>query len=178
MARRYARALFDLGKKKGLGELDAYGKDLSGLAQAVQASPELYRVLRNPIFSAEDKKKVLGKLLDKFGAGQTVRNFCMLLADKGRLAFLPDIEAYFSSLLDVEKGVVRGELVTAIELGKAKQDKVKGQLEAQAGQKLVLDFSVDPAILGGVMLKVGDKVLDASLRAQLDILKENIKRGE
>ena len=68
--------------------------------------------------------------------------------------------------------------MTAIELANAKRDKVKAQLEAQAGRKLELGFSVDKNILGGVVLKVGDRILDASLRAQLGILKDNIKRGE
>jgi F-type H+-transporting ATPase subunit delta len=107
-----------------------------------------------------------------------VRNFCHLLADKERLGFLPEIEAEFSRLLDAEKGVIRGELVTAVELDDAKQEAVKKQLESQAGSQLILDFSTNDDILGGVVLKVGDKVLDGSLRAQLDILKENIKRGE
>ena len=74
--------------------------------------------------------------------------------------------------------LMRGQLVTAYALTDVRQDQIKGKLEKQSGKKLVLSFAVDPAILGGVLLKVGDKVLDASLRAQLEILKEQIKRGE
>ena len=177
-ARRYAKALFAIGKEKGGAELDTYGKDLAALGEVMEGAPELVRVFKNPIFSVEEKRAVLGKILDAVSASPMVRNFCALLADKGRLAVLTDIMAVFSTLLDAEKGVVRGELVTAIELGDAKQKAVKAQLEKQAGRQLELDFSVDSAILGGVMLKVGDNVMDASLRAQLNILKETIKRGE
>ncbi len=177
-ARRYARALFAIGQKQGLAELDTFGSELLAIANAVEETPALARLFGNPLFSTDEKRAVLAALLKVAGAGQTVSNFCNLLVDKGRLAILPEINVYYSLLLDAEKGVIRGELVTAIELGQAKRDTVKATLEKQAGQKIELSFSVDKEILGGVMLKVGDRVLDASLRAQLGILKDTIKRGE
>ncbi|GFM37068.1 ATP synthase F1 subunit delta [Desulfovibrio psychrotolerans] len=178
VARRYARALFSIGKKAGAKELDSFGQELANLANAIEVTPELGKVFRNPIFSLEEKRAVISKVLDGIKASQTIRNFCFLLAEKDRLALIPDIQAFYNILLDAEQGVVRGELITAIELPKAKRDEVKSQLEKQANQKLILDFSVNKGILGGVLLKIGDQVLDASLRAQLGILKENIKRGE
>jgi F-type H+-transporting ATPase subunit delta len=107
-----------------------------------------------------------------------VVNFLSLLADKERLAIVLEVSAYYRTLLDEAEGVLRGQLVTAYTLSDQRQDQIKAKLEKQSGKKLVLSFGVDPAILGGVLLKVGDKVLDASLRAQLEILKEQIKRGE
>lgn len=178
VARRYARALFSLGKKAGAEPMKAHATELTALAKAIEETPDLGRIFRNPIFSIEEKRAVISKVLDQADASTVVRNFCNLLADKDRLSLLPDIEAYYSVLLDAEEGVVRGELVTAVALSDSKRDEVKSQLEKQAGQKLILDFSTDEAILGGVLLKVGDQVLDASLRAQLGILKDNIKRGE
>lgn len=178
VARRYARALFSIGKKTGAKELASFGQELAALAQAIEGTPELGKVFRNPIFTPEEKRAVISKVIEGIKVSKTVQNFCFLLAEKDRLALIPDIQAFYNILLDAEQGVVRGELVTAIELPKAKRDEVKSQLEKQANQKLILDFSVNKAILGGVMLKIGDQVLDASLRAQLGILKENIKRGE
>ncbi|MGE4298239.1 MAG: ATP synthase F1 subunit delta [Desulfovibrionaceae bacterium] len=178
VARRYAGALFAIGKKKGADELAAFGKDLSALVEALEAAPDLKKVFRNPIFSVEEKKQVIGKVLDSMSPTATVRNFCFLLADKKRLPYLGDIASVFASYLDAEQGVLRGEVVTAIALSEAKQGDVKNKLESQAGRSLVLDFSTDASILGGLILKVGDRVMDASLRAQLGILKENIKRGE
>ncbi|MFW5722019.1 MAG: ATP synthase F1 subunit delta [Desulfohalobiaceae bacterium] len=178
IARRYARALFAIGKEKGDAELTAYGKDLASMAEALESSPELLKIFKNPIFKDAVKKGILAKLVEALKLSDMVKNFCFLLADKDRLAYLPDIETYFRALLDADQGVVRGELVTAIELAKADQDKIKSALEQQASQKLVLDYAVDRDILGGLVLKVGDKMYDASLRAQLQILKENIKRGE
>lgn len=178
VARRYARALFSLGKKTGGGELEAYGKSLSELAVVLEQSPALLRVLKNPIFSVEEKKGVMAKVLEKVSAAPTVANFVKLLADKERLDILPEIAADFGALLDAEKGVMRGVLVTAVPLSEAKAGEVKTKLEGQTGKKLELDFSDDAGILGGVVLKIGDMILDASLRAQLGIMKENIKRGE
>ncbi|MCA1944725.1 MAG: F0F1 ATP synthase subunit delta [Desulfovibrio sp.] len=178
VARRYARALFAIGKSKGVAELDKYGKDLSALKDAIDATPGLLKLFRNPIFDVSEKKTVADAVLVKLGVGEMVKNFVHLLADKGRLGELLQIHAVFMSMLDAEKGVVRGELVTAIKLNAAKQKAMKAKLESQVGKELVLNFSTDPSILGGVVLKVGDQVLDASLRAQLGILKENIRRGE
>ena len=107
-----------------------------------------------------------------------MRSFCFLLADKERLAFLREISAWYGKLLDEAKGIVRGELVTAVKLSADKKAKLKESLEKKTGTALELTFAVDKDILGGMVLKMGDRVLDASLRAQLGILRETFKRGE
>ncbi len=178
IAKRYARALFAIGQEQGGEEPAKYGQELSGLSQVLQTAPQLLRIFRNPIIKVQDKKAILEKILEKVEAGNTVRQFCFFLADKGRLGNLPVIQEYYQTLLDLSQGIMRGELVTAIELTKARQDKLTKDLEEKFQQKLVLKYATDQNILGGVVLKVGDKVYDASLRAQLDKLKENIKRGE
>ncbi len=178
VARRYARALFAIGKEKGDAELEAYGKDLANFTAVLEESPELLKIFRNPIFNSEEKKAVVDKILGNLGPNPTTKNFCFLLADKGRLGSLPEINAYYGVLLDEAKDIVRGELITAVDLADARQGEVKKQLADQLGKELILDFSADAAILGGVVLKVGDKILDASLRAQLEGMKEQIRRGE
>ncbi|WP_041282026.1 ATP synthase F1 subunit delta [Desulfohalobium retbaense] len=178
IASRYARALFQLCKEQGGNELESTAQQLNALATVMEQSPELYRLFRNPAFSAQEKKNVIEAVLAKGEYAAVVINFCRLLADKGRLAILPDVDAVFQVLLDQEKGVMRGEVVTAVSMPKTDREKIKSQLEGQLGQELVLDFRVNKKILGGLVLKVGDKLYDASLRAQLDMLKENLKRGE
>lgn len=177
VARRYARALFALGKKKGLAELEQLGGDLAALNGALADSQALTQLFKNPLFSVEEKLGVVTAILDKLKSSEYTKNFCRLLADKGRLVALPDIAAIFSELLDAEKGIIRGELVTAVELNETKRKTVQKELNKQVKETLELSYSVNPEILGGVQLKVGDQMLDASLRAQLSILKENIKRG-
>ena len=178
VARRYANALFALGRKAGKKALEEHGAGLAQLGRLVDVSPELEKAFKSPVVSAEEKKHILGKLLETIGADKTLSNFCLLLADKGRLSHLRRIATYYSTLLDVENGVMRGQLTTAVKLDAKKQGQLRSLLEKKAGKGIELAFDVDASILGGVVLKVGDKVLDASLRAQLAILRDTIKRGE
>ena len=178
VARRYAKALFALAKKAGKKAPAEYGRDLEAFASVLEASPDLLKVFANPIIPAETKKAVLAGVVGKLSLKPMVANFLSLLADKDRLSSVLEVSAFYRTLLDEAEGVMRGQLVTAYALTDVRQDQIKTKLEKQSGKKLVLSFAVDSSILGGVLLRVGDKVLDASLRAQLDILKEQIKRGE
>ncbi len=178
IARRYSRALFAIGQEQSEDQLAAFGKDLSEISQVLQESTELMRIFRNPVFGTEEKKAVLENILSKVNPSQMVKNFCLFLADKDRLVYLPDIAEYYSFLLDEAQGVLRGELVTAVDLDQDMKKSVQEKLESQSGHTVYLDYDVEPEIIGGLKLKVGDKVLDASIKAQLEILKENIKRGE
>ena len=130
------------------------------------------------VLSVEEKKKVVLALLEKAGGGTMERRFCELLADKGRLPLLSAIAADYGALLDKARGICRGVLTTAIELDAKRKAEIKARLESQTGRKLELEWAVDSAVLGGLVLKMGDTVLDASLRAQLDNLRDSIKRGE
>jgi F-type H+-transporting ATPase subunit delta len=177
VAHRYTRAFFAVGAKRGLGELEKLARELSLLKEALAEAPRALGFFRSPVFSAADKAGVLDEILARLQVGKSLCNFCRLLAENGRLPLLPAIADYFSELLDAEKGIIRGELVTAVELDEHKRGSVLRRLSERAGRDLALVYSVDPGLLGGVMLKVGDRVMDASLRAQLSILKEQIKRG-
>lgn len=179
LARKYAKALFALGKKAGNAQLEQYGDALADLSGMTALSPALERMFKSPVVTVAEKHALVDKLLEKTKADDTVKNFCRLLADKGRLAALPAVTGCYRELLDAENGVLRGTVVTAVQLNADKQKVLKSGLEKKAGKKkLELEFQVDQSILGGLMLKVGDRVLDASLRAQLTILRDTIKRGE
>ena len=178
VARRYAKALFSLAEKAG-GETPArYGADMEAVASAFATSPELVRILANPVIDASVKHAVMTSVADKLGLSPLVVNFLSLLIEKGRIASAPDIADLYRAFLDEANGILRGQLATAYALSEARQDQITTALEHQSGKTMELSFVVDPALLGGVLLKIGDKVLDASLRAQLAILKEQIKRGE
>lgn len=178
VARRYAKALFAVGKKQSQSELDAYGKQIAELAEALEGAPEALRFFKNPVFSVEEKKAVLKQIADSLGLTGPIRNFANLLADKNRLVSVPEIAADFKAMLDEQNGIISGKLVTAVAISDARKVELKERLEKQTGKKLVLDYATNADILGGVVLQIGDSVLDASLRAQLNILKETIKRGE
>lgn len=177
VARRYASALFSLGRREGGDALEAHGRTLAELAEMLNAEPKLEQVLKSPVVSAGEKKAVLRSLLEAMGADDVMRNFCFLLADKKRLGALRDIAAWYGVLLDAERGVLRGTVVTAVKLSPEKQARLAADLKTKIGKDVELSFGIDPEILGGMVLSVGDRILDASLRAQLGILRENLRRG-
>ena len=175
---RYAKALFTIGSKEGLSTAEAYGQSLADLAELLKKIPSLAEVFHNPLFTTQEKQALVERLLKEMGASKQVTDFCLLLALKGRLDMLLAIESSYRSLLDEVKGVLRGKMITAVELDSGKCQEVVDSLQKRFGRTVILDFEVDPSILGGVVLKVGDKILDASLRAQLGLLRQNITRGE
>ncbi len=174
-ARRYARALFDLAKQSGA--LEKAGTDLHGVVSLARESEALARLFRDPIFSAGEKRSVLAALADRLETGAMVRDFLFLLADKSRLALLARIAGEYQILLDAEQGVLRGEIISAVPLDDKTRANVLGKLAKKAGRSLILDFKVDTTLLGGMLLKVGDSVMDASLKTQLSLLRDTIKRG-
>ena len=175
VAQRYAKALFALGQQEGMAKLEQYGENLSALEGVLEDSPELVRLFHIPV---AEKQKVLSQVLDKLDVDPMIKNFCSLLAEKERLPLFEEIAEAFGKLLDEAWGVVRGKLLTAVSLSKEQQAGILARLEKQTSKQIALKFEVDPSILGGVVLQVGDNVLDASLRAQLAILRDIIKRGE
>lgn len=178
-ARRYAKALFDLGLQTGTETLDQWGGEVTDMADMMTQSVDLSRLFRDPVFSPEEKKNVIAALADKLSTSKPVRDFFFLLADKNRLEILPAIAGQYRALVDAEKGILRGEFISAAPLDETKQASVLEQLAKKAGGRtLALDFSVDKTLLGGMVLKVGDNVMDASLKTQLLLLKDTIKRGE
>ena len=178
VSRRYAKALFAIGAAKGEAEQAKYGEQLVVLGLSMKENAEAMGFFKNPSFSAEEKKAVLNQLVDKMSVDPMVKNFCELMADKGRVEMIPAVASDYKAMMDAVSGVVSGELITVSELSEERKSAIQANLEKQAGKKLELSFATDKEILGGIVLKVGDKVMDASLKAQLQILKENIKRGE
>ena len=178
VSRRYAEALFSIGKEAGLAELERYGASLASIGEAIEKTPQLAEAFRNPVLSSQEKKKVVLSLLEIAGGSTVEQNFCALLAEKDRLSLLPSIASDFMALLDNEKGISRGMVTTAIALDNKYKKTIKEKLELQTGRKLELEYAVDSSIIGGVILRVGDSVYDASLRAQLENLRNSIKRGE
>lgn len=177
IARRYASALFSLSKKEGNESLANHGTCLQDLGTIVAEEPKFGLLLKSPVIEVREKKAVLSAILDKLGADRTMRNFCFLLADKDRLGSLREIADWYGILLDEANGILRGQVITAVKLDEAKRGEIRERLKEKLGHDIELKFRVDPEILGGMVLSVGDKVLDSSLRAQLKILRENLKRG-
>jgi F-type H+-transporting ATPase subunit delta len=176
IARRYAKALLAIGKEDGQAE--TYKKELAGFAKLLEENKELEMAISNPLYSAEGRKQVLQAVVERFGPSKVMASFLLLLFDKGRIRYVKDISTFYEKLTDELANIVRADLVSAIELPEESVEKIRAALSKKTGKDVVMDTRVDPALIGGVVTKIGDLVLDGSVRTQLISLKESLQRGE
>jgi len=172
LSRRYAKALLEIGISQNT--FDALGKELERAADTLRASPELRNALENPIFSIEKRKLIMDELSRRLALSKTVRNFIMLLLDKGRIARLPDISRVYRGLVDEHAGRVRATVVSARPLDPMLETRLKTALEKQSGKVVIFEKREDPSILGGLITQLGDTLYDGSVRTQLQELREEL----
>lgn len=176
LAKRYAKALFSVAGEEGASA--GYARALNDMAQLYAAVPELGDALSNPLYPLEVREKVLEALLPSLGASRMMGNFFRLLVQKRRAVIIPDVAEVFQDMVDAENNTCQGTLISAMEIDAALNAKVKATLEKITGKQVLLTTKVDPSIIGGIIAKVGDLVLDGSIRTQLACLKESIKGSE
>jgi F-type H+-transporting ATPase subunit delta len=172
VARRYARALFGIGVDAG--KFEALGEELGGLATLWNASDELRQALENPVFRPQEKRAVMEKILPQVAPTPEVQRFVLLLLDRRRITLLPAIARAYRDLTDAHVGRVRAEVTSAEELAPATLDRVRRSLEQRTGKKVIVTAKVDRDLIGGVVARVGDLVLDGSVRTQLDDLRTRL----
>lgn len=176
VAKRYARALLEIGKEDG--NLDQYGKELAEVSDLFASSPELEQVLASPAIDFEDRSKLLNTFLDKLGLSPIANNFFRLLMDRGRISATCDISRVYTRLLDEEKGITRAEVLTAAALSDAEVSRLKEVLTKLAGSDVVVEVKEDSSLIGGVRAQIGDLVLDGTVKTQLETLKDSLRRGD
>lgn len=176
LARRYAKALFAVGKEEG--KFEEYNEALQGVAGLYVSHREVADALTNPLYPLDIRQKVMAGMIASMGVEKIMANFLNLLVEKKRAGILPEVAEEYQAMVDNEKNVSHGSVVSAIELSEALQVKVRATLEKLTGKKVELTTSVDPSIIGGIIAKVGDLELDGSIRTQLASLKDSIKGRE
>jgi F-type H+-transporting ATPase subunit delta len=176
IARRYAKALLIIGKEDGQAE--TYRKELDGFARMISGEKELGLAIGNPLYSASGRKKVLETVVDKVGVSKVVSSFLLLLFDKGRFDFLSNINDFYQKLADELKGVLQASLVSASELSSETVEKIRTTLSKRTGKDIILKVEQDPGLIGGIVSRIGDLVLDGSIKSQLLNMRESLKRGE
>lgn len=175
MGERYAQALFDLATEQN--QLAAVEADLKSLKAALADSRELRVLLASPSFSSEDKGKGLVAIAAKAKFSLTTAKFLGLLAANGRASALASIIASFERLAADARGVVAAQVTTALPLSAAQSKGLAAALRQALGKDPEIETRVDPSILGGIKVKVGSRLFDASLRSKLDSLKFALKRA-
>ena len=176
LARRYAKALFVVGKEENA--LDDYAETLQSFADLYATTPEVVDGLTNRMYPVDVRVQVMAEIVKSAGVSEIMANFLNLLAEKNRADVLPEIAETFQAMVDDERNICQGVVVSAKELNPELQEKAKETLEKITGKQVVLTTEIDESIIGGIIAKVGDLVLDGSIKTQLEGLKESIKGSE
>jgi F-type H+-transporting ATPase subunit delta len=177
VARRWARALLQLAEAEDA--VDLVSTDFTSLLGACDANDqELFRALANPLFTVEERMSVLDRLLPRLGLHSITRNLAKLLMEKGRFALLYQIAGVFADLADARANRVRVDVETAVPIGPRLEGQVKAALAKVTGKHVILHTHTNPALIGGMVARVGGKVYDASVRARLDDLREQLVHSQ
>jgi len=173
IAQVYARSLFEVAKEQD--KLDEVREQLGQLADAVDQTRELQLFLFSPYFSTEEKKQGLDRAID--GADPIVQNFLELLVEKHRMPALFRIRREFESLWEQEHQLLPVTITSAVALGDETVRSIGDAIGQQTGQRVELTTNVDPDVLGGLVVRVGNSILDASIRNRLENLRRSVARA-
>ncbi|MCJ2008737.1 F0F1 ATP synthase subunit delta [Methylobacterium sp. J-092] len=163
---RYASALFDLARDER--QVDATAEGLERFDALLKESADLRRLVRSPVFSGEEQAAAIGAILEKAGITGLAANFIRLSAANRRLFALPGMISAFRSLVRESKGIVRAEVRVAERPSDAVLEEIKASLRDVAKSEIDLDLHVDPSLIGGLIVKMGSRMVDASLRTKLN----------
>lgn len=170
VSKRYAKALFSLGREDG--SFERLGQELSEFVQFCKDNPEFRQTVADPVFTVEDRKKILSFVLEKSTLSVAVKNFLSLLLDKDRIGGIEAITEYYAKLTDEVAGIARAEIITARPLKGETLGRLEKALEKMTSRKIKADVKEAPDLIGGLVVKIGDMVLDGSVRTQIEGLKE------
>lgn len=175
MAGRYANALFELALETNA--FDAVSADLEKFDAMVAGSPDLQRLVRSPVFGAEEQTRAVAEVLNKAAIGGLAAKFIKLVAGNRRLFAVRDMIRGFKALVAKHKGEVMAQVTVAEKLNDARLNEIKAALKTVTGKDVQVDVQVDPAIIGGLIVKVGSRMVDSSLRTKLNAIKFAMKEA-
>jgi F-type H+-transporting ATPase subunit delta len=170
---QYANALADVALQQGATEPTL--QQLSDFADAYEESPELKNFFASPAVDRQAKHAVIEKLVARLGAGKIIRNFLFLVVDHGRAHILPEILAAFQEVVRQRQGIAEAEVSTAIELTAAQKAEFASTLQKLTGKRVEAKYSLEPALLGGALVRIGDAIYDGSLRQRLNAMRARLR---
>jgi F-type H+-transporting ATPase subunit delta len=169
---QYANALADIALAQGAGEPAA--KQLNAFGAAYAQSAELRTFLASPAVTVEAKHAVLEKITGRLGASKIIRNFLFVIADHRRTQLIPEILAALQQVLQQRQGVAEAEISSAVELSATQKKELAATLARLTGKKIETKYSLDPALLGGAVVRIGDTIYDGSLRSRLNEMRSRL----
>jgi F-type H+-transporting ATPase subunit delta len=173
VADRYASALFDLARDSS--SIEKIEGELTAVSEMIDASPDFRRLVESPVFSAEDQEKAIGAVADKAGIAGLAGNFLRLVARNRRLFAIPGIIGAFRDMAAKHRGEATAEVTSAHALNDGQVASLKAALKAKLGKDVTLQTRINPARLGGLVVKVGSRMIDTSLRTRLMNVKTQLK---
>lgn len=168
-AKRYAEAVFDIAKSQN--SFDRWGQDLTAMTRVLD-DPELSRLLSSPAVALTVKEAILAKALP--GLSTQAANLAKLLLRRGRFALAPQLDGYYRRMLNEYRGIAIAEVVSAVPLNDDELESVASRLSAMTSKKVIVEPVVDPSIIGGIVARIGDQLLDASVKGRLEALKKRL----
>lgn len=178
LANQYAKALLEVAQAEGGAQAaEAALGQIAAFASLYRESRDLRMVLLSPVVEHEDKVRVIGRLCDAVGAGRPVRSFLGVVTKKRRLPLLEAIRERYQALLDEAEGIVRAEVRSALPVTDAQRAALEEALRRATGGQVRCGYSVDPALVGGVAVRIGSAVYDGSVQGHLDALRRRLVSG-
>ena len=173
VAGRYASALFDLAKEAGA--LEAVSDDLAGIKGLIRDSADFATLINSPILSREEQMAGMQAVLQKGGANDLTARFMGVVIENRRLFVLEDFVEAFAAMLAEHRGEMTAEVASTVSLSTAQEEALRATLSAQLGRQVNLDVTIDPDLLGGLVVRVGSRMIDSSLRTKLNNLQIAMK---
>jgi F-type H+-transporting ATPase subunit delta len=174
IARRYARAVFELGKEQK--NLSVISRDLADFSASFENSNDLRTVLGNPLVSETQREAVLVEIGQKMSMSPMALSTLRLLAQRRRLFALPEMVRQLEKLVDDDAGVLRAEVTSATPLNENFLAKLRAELESATGKKVVVSHKQDPSLIAGIVTRIGDQVIDGSVKARLESFRDSLLR--
>ncbi|MBN1212094.1 MAG: ATP synthase F1 subunit delta [candidate division Zixibacteria bacterium] len=173
VAKKYAHALLMVVKEKNL--IDRADEQMTGLRELIRRDRSLINFLTAPQILEEKKYELVRKVFSE-RLERVLIEFLVVLIDKHRVRFLPDILDEFDRLVNAEKGLLRATVISALQLDQSVYDSLKPKLEKKTGLKVEIEKKIDPSILGGMIVVMHDEIIDGSVRHSLDLIREKLER--
>ena len=175
VAGRYASALFEIAREGNA--IDAVSRDLDTMDAMLADSPDLQRLVRNPVFTVDEQSRAMGALLDRTGIGGLAGNLVRLIASKRRLFILPEMIRGYRALVAKSKGIVPATVTVAEPPSDRVLSEIRSALRDMAGADVDVNVKVDPSLVGGLVVKIGSRMVDSSLKTKLNSIRIAMKEA-
>ena len=175
IAERYATAAFEIAREEDA--LDQLGQDVEALRQALDESPELRELTRSPVYTRDEQARAIGAVAERMGIGATLANTLRLMASKRRLFVLRDLLRDLPAMIARHRGEMTAEVLSASPMSEAQSERLARTLRESVGRDVRIDARTDPALIGGLVVRLGSKMIDTSIRSKLAALETSLRRA-